>query len=304
VLPLAGPPSIALPEHVVSALKDVAARPAYPGTIGMRELRVAIAKRLSEEIGRTVNPDSEVLITVGSMQALHLAGCSTSSSPRWTTSPAWMAEAICRGRQPTLAPAPSFFGKDIVAAAGGECFWVGGEDGAPDWTSMCEKATSTQPSAVFACNPVNPTGYVFSDADLDGLARTVAGTDAWVVSDEAYNGYLHDGRIHHSPSKHPDLADRTIVIRSFSKTYALGSWRVGFAAGPEHVISAMAKLLQYSILGVPTVAQVAALSALTGPQEWICDLGRQVSEWRFPVLEAVLMTRVLSAELPQAGTTV
>lgn len=285
MLPLGGTPSVSLPDHIVEAAVRAARHPPYPGSLGDRDLRVAIAERLREELGTTIDPDREVLITVGSMHALHLAA------------------AVCTSDAAgAISPAPSFFYKDVVAAAGGSCQWTGGDDGPPDWGAF-SAGLDDSVSAVFISTPVNPTGYVFLEEDIEALCSAVGRRPVWIVSDEAYEAYVHDGRRHISPAIHPELRNRTLIIRSFSKKYALGAWRIGFAVGPEPVISAMAKLLQYSVIGVATIVQAAAYAAYTGPQEWVKHMTRQIGQLRLKVVDAVNRTQLMHAMSPEAGTT-
>lgn len=285
MLNLAGTPSVDLPDHVVEAASRALRHPPYPGTRGMAELRRAIADKVSSELATPVDPDTEVLVTVGSMQGLHLA-----------------ARVCCDPSHDAVAHAPSFFYEDLAAMSGVSCRWTGGSDGAPDWEALAG-GIRAETSLVFVNTPGNPTGHVFRDDDLDRLARAVRDHDCWVVSDEAYLGYEHDGREHLSPAAHPDLRPRTVVVRSFSKTYAMGPWRVGYAVGPREVIASMAKMLQYWIIGVDSVAQTAALAALTGPDEWMREVIAGIAETRLRVVDALNTTGFLKAEVPEAGTT-
>src|SRR5581483_3000923 len=102
-------------------------------------------------------------------------------------------------------------------------------------------AAAIRPETTLAIvnTPVNPTGYVFREHDLDAIAAALERSDCVLLSDEAYAGILYDGREHVSPASHPALRDRTLVVRSFSKSYAMAAWRVGFAAGPADVIARM-----------------------------------------------------------------
>jgi aspartate/methionine/tyrosine aminotransferase len=104
-----------------------------------------------------------------------------------------------------------------------------------------------------------------------------------------------------SPAARPGLAERTVVVRSFSKMYAMGPWRLGFAVGPAEIIAAMAKLLQWSVIAVDSVGQAAALAALTGPQQWVADTMAELAERRVQVLRALNASEILEAALPQAG---
>src|SRR5206468_9831 len=88
---------------------------------------------------------------------------------------------------------------------------------------------------------------------------------ALLLSDEAYYGVLYDGREHLSPASQPELSDRTLVLRSFSKTLGMAAWRIAYAVGPEHAIHALARELQWQALAIDGVAQSAALAAPANP---------------------------------------
>jgi aspartate/methionine/tyrosine aminotransferase len=234
---------------------------------------------MSVELGRPVDPERNVLVTLGGMQALYLA-------------------AHAFGKD-AVTHAPSFFFPQLVAEAGGRCVATGGADGPPDWEAYAA-AVGPRTTLAFVCNPVNPTGYVLRSRDLDAVAAALAPTDALLVSDEAYAGLLWDGRAHLSPAAHPALAERTLVLRSFSKTLAMAAWRVGFAVGPAAAVDALARAFQWQALAIDGVAQAAALAALTGPREWIDAALAELEEMR-PLAVAAANAGGLRAELPEAA---
>jgi aspartate/methionine/tyrosine aminotransferase len=194
----------------------------------------------------------------------------------------------------TVSHAPSFFFPQVVEAVGGTTTI------AYDWV---EYAAAVRAGATLAIvnTPVNPTGYVFRPADLDAIAEAVAGSDALLISDEAYFGLTYDGLEHLSPASHPELRDRTLVLRSFSKTHAMAAWRVGYAVGPPPVIDELAHVLSWQALAVDGVAQAAALAALTGPQGWIEGARAELAEVRVRAVEAANASGKLSAELPEGA---
>ncbi len=251
LLAIGGHPAVEMPPHVVEAAARAAGRPAYAPTLGAPALREAIAAQLSAELGWIVDPERNVLVTVGGMQALYLAAQSFGAR--------------------SVSHAPSFFFPQLVASAGGSCTVTGGADGAPDWDAFAAAIDHRETTLAIVNTPVNPTGYVFRDGDLDAIASALAGSNALLLSDEAYAGLLYDGREHRSPAAHPELRGRTLVLRSFSKTHAMAAWRVGFAVGPADAIATMAKAFAWQTLAIDGVAQAAALAALTGPQSWIED---------------------------------
>jgi aminotransferase len=259
LLGVGGHPSVDMPPHVVEAAARAAERAPYAPTRGLPGLREAIA----EEWG--VDPERNVIVTLGGMQGLYLA-------------------ARAFGRR-AVTHAPTFFFPQLIEAAGGRCVATGGGDGPPDWDAF---AAAIGPDTTLALvnTPVNPTGYVFRPADLDALAAAVAGTDALVLSDEAYYGLLYDGLEHLSPASHPELADRTLVLRSFSKTFGMAAWRIAYAVGPASAIDALAHELQWQALAIDGVAQSAALAALTGPRGWIDAAVAELHEMRPRAIEA------------------
>jgi aspartate/methionine/tyrosine aminotransferase len=266
LLAVGGHPAVDMPPHVVEAAERAAHRAPYAPTRGLTALREAIAAE------HGVDPDRNVLVTLGGMQGLYLA-----------------ARAF---GQRTVTHAPSFFFPQLVAAAGGECTV------AYDWD---EYAAAIRPDTTLAIvnTPVNPTGYVFREGDLDAIAAALSTSDALLLSDEAYYGLLYDGLEHLSPMSHPELRDRTIVLRSFSKTLGMAAWRIGYAVGPAHAIDALARELQWQALAIDGVAQCAAHAALTGPREWIDGAIAELAEMRPRAIEAASAAE-LRAVLPEA----
>src|SRR5262245_27462714 len=206
LLAIGGHPMVDMPPHVVGAAAAAAERPSYAPILGAPALREAIALELSGELGWPVDPDRNVLVTVGGMQAL------------------WLAVQAFGTR--SASHAPSFFFPQLVRAAGGTCTVTGGADGPPDWDAFAAAVDGATTLAIVN-TPGNPTGYVFRSADVDAIVAALAGSDGLLVSDEAYAGLLYDGHLHRSPAAHRDLRERTLVLRSFSKTYAMAAWRVG-----------------------------------------------------------------------------
>ena len=280
LLAIGGHPAVDMPSHVVEAAARAAERPVYAPTLGAPPLREAIAAELSRELGWAVDPERNVLVTVGGMQALYVA-------------------ARCFGGR-SVSHAPSFFFPQLVAAAGGTCLATGGSGGRPDWDAFTA-AIDRETTLAIVNTPVNPTGYVFRGTDLDAIAAALAGSDALLLSDEAYAGILYDGHEHLSPATHPELQERTLVLRSFSKTYAMAAWRVGFAVGPADAIEAMARAFAWQALAIDGVAQAAAHAALTGPQDWIEAARAELAEMRPRAIEAANATGILRAALPEAA---
>jgi aspartate aminotransferase len=267
LLAIRGHPAVDMPPHVVEAAARAAERPVYAPTLGAPALRETIA----ELHGASADC---VLVTVGGMQGLYLVA------------QVYGARAVSH--------APAFFFPQVVDTAGGTCAV------AYDWDEYAA-AIDADTTLAIVNTPVNPTGYVFRAHDLDAIAATVSETQALLVSDEAYFGLTYDGLEHLSPASHPDLRDRTVVLRSFSKTHAMAAWRVGYAVGPRGVIEKLARVFAWQALAVDGVAQAAALAALTGPQGWIEAARAELAEMRPRAIEAANASGKLRAELPEGA---
>jgi aspartate/methionine/tyrosine aminotransferase len=194
--------------------------------------------------------------------------------------------------QRSVTHAPAFFFPQLVEAAGRTCTV------AYDWDEFAG-AVKAETTLAIVNTPVNPTGYVFRTDDLDAIAGALRGTDALLLSDEAYYGLLYDDHEHLSPASHPELRERTIVLRSFSKTLAMAAWRVAYAVGPEHAIDALARELQWQALAIDGVAQSAALAALTGPRDWIDAAIAELAAMR-PRAIAAANEAGLACDVPEA----
>ena len=265
LIAVGGHPAVDMPEHVVAAAAEAARRPRYAPTRGLPELREAIARE------HGVDPEQNVLVTAGGMQGLYLA-------------------ARAFGAR-TATHAPSFFFPQLVEAAGGRCAV------ARDWDELAA-LVDAKTSLVIVNTPVNPTGYAFREHDLDAIAAALERTDALLLSDEAYHGLLWDGVPHLSPLSHPALRERTLVLRSFSKTFAMAPWRVGYAVGPADAIETLARELAWQALAVDGVAQAAAHAALTGPRAWLDAAIAELAAMR-PLAVAAANDAGLAARLPE-----
>jgi aspartate aminotransferase len=126
-------------------------------------------------------------------------------------------------------------------------------------------------------SPSNPTGAVYSAASLSELAGVLVESDIWVLSDDVYEHIVYDGPIPHVFKIEPRLKQRGVVFNSLSKSYAMTGWRLGFAAGPREVIAAAGRLQSQNSGNPNSIAQAAAIEALTGPQD---DVKTMIAEFR------------------------
>jgi aspartate aminotransferase len=135
--------------------------------------------------------------------------------------------------------------------------------------AQLDAALAKKPRVFLFNNPSNPTGMVYTKAEIDALADVVAKyPDTWVITDDIYNRMVFDGVGYHNfVNARPELRDRVIFIDSLSKTYGMPGWRVGFMAGPEVVAQAVTTMNSNHITNIPEIVTAAAVAALSGPQD-------------------------------------
>jgi aspartate aminotransferase len=150
-------------------------------------------------------------------------------------------------------------------------------------------------------SPSNPSGAVIEADDLKAIAELVVRHDLWVVSDEIYGRLVYEGVAQRSIASYRGMRERTIVINGVSKAYAMTGWRIGYAAGPQAVISAMTNLQSQSTSNPTSIAQAAALAALTGDQEAVDTMRLNFDQRRRYTLERVNRIQGLSAATPKGA---
>ena len=240
------PPSPQAAEAVVREIRRNREAPSR----GLPELCAAVAERIGGEIGRGVDPETEVLITNGSMQALNL-----------------VFRAILDPGDEVIIPAPCYFFGGCVELAGGHPVHVHMDEAAGYAWDVERLAAAITPRtvAIVVNTPVNPTGVVLGEDTLRAIADLAERHDLLIVSDESYDTMVYDGHRHVSCASVAGAASRTAIIRSFTKSFAMPAWRVGYIVGPRGVIDACNKALEWEQLHGNHVAQAGAAAAMRHP---------------------------------------
>ena len=246
-----GDPDFATPEHITQALIDALAAGAthYAQLVGDGELRAALAEQMAEVAGRPYGAD-QVVITHGSSGGLAAA----------------ILALVDPGTR-VIVPEPTYsLYADLTWMAGGEAVFVPHQS---DLHLDLDGIEAAAPDArlVVICNPCNPTGAVYTQDELEDLAEIAEEHDLWVISDEPYDHIVYDGVDFVSALEVPALADRLLYVNTFSKTYAMTGWRIGWVAGPREVVSAIGAVHRTINGPVNTAVQRAALVALTEPSD-------------------------------------
>lgn len=229
----------------------------YTSNAGMLKLREAVADNLAERYGVAYDPAREVLITVGVSEGLYLA-----------------LTAVVDPGDEVLVPEPCFVAyKPEVSFAGGVPVPIPtyAEDGFQVSAAQLREAMTPRTKALLLGYPNNPTGAVMSRERLLEIAELAAEHDLVVISDELYDRLVYSVE-HVCFSSLPGMWERTILLQGFSKAHAMTGWRIGYAAAPAELLTALYKVHQYTIMSAPTTAQVAALSALRDGDESVAEM--------------------------------
>ena len=256
-----GNPDLPTPEHIREKLVETSAKPRtdrYSASRGIPGLRKAQAAYYERRFGVTLDPDREVIATLGSKEGF-----------------ANLAQAITAPGDVVLAPNPTYpihqFG--FIMSGGVIRHLPAAPD--EDFMRALERAVKhsvPKPIAVVLNYPSNPTCYT---ASLDFYADVVAFAkreELIVISDLAYAEIYFDGKPPHSVLEVPGAKDVTVEFTSMSKTYSMPGWRMGFAVGNEDLIAALARVKSYLDYGAFTPIQVAAAAALNGPQDCVDEI--------------------------------
>jgi aspartate aminotransferase len=286
-----GQPDTRTPAHIVEAARKALrdGRTGYPDNQGEPALRMAVAAKLKREQGLTYNPDHEVLITDGATLGVCAALGALMDSRRTVLLPdpiydAYEAPIALWDSEPTHVPATLRDGR----------FIIGSQDLEDRWTTSAD--------VLLLNTPWNPVGTVLNREELQDIMGFAEKHDYTVISDEIYESLVYDGIRHVSPaSVSAGARERTIVINSLSKTYAMTGWRVGYCAGPEEIIRAMLLILQQSSRGPATFVQDAAACALTSDQECTRQMAAEYQGRRDRVVERLRDIPGVEPLVPQGG---
>lgn len=257
----AGEPDFPTPEPIVRAAAAACSdsrNHRYTPAGGLPELKAAIAAKTARDSGYQVSA-AQVLVTNGGKQAVYEAFATLLDpgdevllpAPYWTTYP----EAVkLAGGVPV----------DVVTTE---------DQGYRVTVDQLEAARTPRTKVLLWCSPSNPTGAVAAPAEVEAVGRWALEHGLWVVADEIYEHLVYAGARHVSmPVAVPELADTCVVVNGVAKTYAMTGWRVGWLIGPVDVVRAATNLQSHATSNVNNVAQVAALTAVTGDLSAVAEM--------------------------------
>ncbi len=244
----------------------------YTSNYGIIELREAIARHLRDRYGLAYNPNTEILVTSGSSEALDLAMRAILDPGQEVIIPdpsyvAYMPYTVLAGGK--VVPVPTFVESDFKVRA-----------------TDIEKKITERTKVLLLGYPNNPTGAVLDRADLEGIAELVKRDDLIVISDDIYDRLVYDGA-HTCLAALPGMREHTILVNGFSKAYAMTGWRIGYAAAPANIIEAMMKVHQYVMMCAPIMGQMAAVEALRNGEPAVQKMVAEYDRRRKVIVEGL-----------------
>lgn len=243
----------------------------YTSNAGLTELRDEIGKYLTRRFGLTYERD-QIMVTVGGSEAIDIG-----------------LRAMLDPGDEVLIPEPCYVSYlPCVSLADGVPVTIElkEENQFKLTKEQLEAAITEKTKILILAFPNNPTGAVMTKEDLEELVPVILKHDLFVMSDEIYSELSYQGN-HVSIASLPGMAERTIVINGFSKSYAMTGWRLGYAAGPREIMKQMIKIHQYAIMCAPTTSQYAAIEALCNGDEDVARMRESYDERRRFLVKAL-----------------
>jgi len=264
-----GEPDFATPQHIAKAAKKAIDEgyTHYPPTSGYPDLLEALAKKLKRANGIDVDdPQKRICVTCGSTESLLLSMISAVDP----------TEAV-------LIPDPGFiaYGPMLeMVDAEPVPYPLSDSSGFQIDTDAMRKLIKPKTVGIVLNTPSNPTGTVLTRSVLEEIADIAVDNNLMIISDEAYEDFVFNGKKHVSIGSFNGMEDYVVTNFSFSKSYAMAGWRVGYAVGPAEFMETMSKDHLYTAIAAPSVSQRAALAAVTGPQKCVQDMAKEYEKRR------------------------
>ena len=284
----AGEPDFDMPERIKAAAVEAMRRghTKYTEVAGVPELRAAVCAKLRRDNGLAYEP-AEVLVSCGAKQTLFN-----------------LAVALLDPGDEVLVPSPFWVSyPEQVRLVGGVPAPVATEERTgfdldPD---RLRAAVTPRTKLIVLNSPNNPTGAVFSAAALEAAARLAVERGLWLVSDECYEALTFEGRHVSVAALGPEVKARTVVVNTCSKAYAMTGWRIGYAAGPRELIRAMTDVQSQVTSNPSSIAQWAAVEALSGPQDEVAKMAGEFDRRRRRIVAGLNALPGVSCVMPRGA---
>ena len=263
-----GEPDFDTPAHIRQAAKEAMDKgfTRYTPNDGIPELKKAVVEKFKKDNGLSYAPD-QVIVNVGGKHSGYL-----------------VMQALLNPGDEVIVPAPYWVSyHPMVVLAGGTPVVVPTrqEDEFKLTVDQLKKALTPKTKAVIINSPSNPTGSVYGAQELRPLAEACAAADLLMMSDEMYESIIFDGlKFVSTAGLGDDIFNKTVTLNGVSKAYAMTGWRIGYMAGPLELIKACSKIQSHSTSNACSIAQKAAVAALTGPQDEVRAMAAEFEKRR------------------------
>ena len=255
-----GFPDFDPPKAMLDRLSEVtyAGPHQYPITMGAPNFRQALARKCGRFMGRTLNPDTEMVVTIGSTEAMvdTIFALTNPGDKIAMFSPYfenYRAQAIMAQCEPVFIPlVPPTFNFD---------------------PNVLEDAFKQGLKAILICNPSNPSGKVFTYDELKMIADLCIKYDVYAIMDEVYEHIIYEGHKHIYMNSLPGMWERTVSCSSLSKTYSITGWRLGYAIAPQHIMDRIKQYHDFNTVGCPSPLMEAAVVGLDMPDSYYEEFG-------------------------------
>ena len=230
----------------------------YPITMGAPNFRRALAKKCGKWMGRSLDPETEMVVTIGSTEAMvdTLFAITNPGDKIIMFSPYfenYRAQTLLVGCEPVFVPlVPPNFNYDA---------------------NVLEDAFKQGAKAILICNPSNPSGKVFTRAELEQIAQLAVKYDTYVIMDEVYEHIVYEPHEHIYMNSLPGMWERTISCSSLSKTYSITGWRLGYAIAPKEIMDRIKQYHDFNTVGAPSPLMEAAVVGLEMPDSYYTEFG-------------------------------
>ncbi len=285
----AGEPDFDTPDHIKDAARAALDKGVgkYTEVGGILPLRKAIAAELSAVHKTAIEPD-QILVSSGAKHSLYN-----------------IFMALIDPGDEVLIPAPYWVSyPDMVMLAGGKpvILETKADDDFAVTAQQVAAAVTPKTRAIVLNNPSNPTGAVYTRAQIEALAKVVVEKNLIVISDDIYRQLVYgDAEYVSIASVSPEVAKLCVLVDGVSKTYAMTGWRIGYTAGPQPLIKAMAKIQGQSTSNPTHIAQIATLAALTGPQDCVATMRKAFDERRKEMVKLLRAIPGVSCREPKGA---
>ena len=284
----AGEPDSDTPDHIkqaaIQALND--GKTKYTAAAGLPQLKTAVAEKIQSDHGLTYSP-KQIVISCGAKHTIFN-----------------LLQAILNPGDEVIIPTPYWVSyPDQVTILGGRSVFVPTTDATQFKLSAAqlESAITPKTKVVILNTPSNPTGMVYTEAELRELAAVIVKHQLLVISDEIYSKLVYDGQHTSIASLGDDIKRLTLLVDGLSKSFSMTGWRIGYCAVPEEIATVVGRIQSHSTSNPNTPAQWASITALTGPETAIDEMRAQFIQRRQVMVERLNQITGISCIMPQGA---